>query len=60
VWQLSTEISDAETVRFTMGFIRVGNKVAQLTFAPADDADMSLTDFRALLVRAGERLGELG
>jgi hypothetical protein len=33
--------------------------VAQLTFTPAADADMSSVSFGALLERAGDRLREL-
>jgi hypothetical protein len=58
-WQLSTEVSKRETVGFRVGFVRVGARVAQLTFAPAAHVDMSTAQFDALLQRAGERLREL-
>lgn len=58
-WRLETEVSDNETVEFRLGFVRVGKRVAQLTFAPAGSANMTATDFRTLVLRAGERLGEL-
>lgn len=58
-WDLETEVSDKESVLFRLGFVRVGNKVAQVNFSPAHDEDMSPHDFRALVARAGERLREL-
>lgn len=58
-WDLETEVSDKESVLFRLGFVRVGNKVAQVNFSPAHDEGMSPRDFRALVVRAGERLREL-
>ena len=59
-WDLQTEISDKQKVRFRLGFVRVGNTVAQLTFAPAPSDDMTATGFHSLLVRSGDRLRELG
>jgi DNA-directed RNA polymerase specialized sigma24 family protein len=59
-WSLETEVSTHEKVRFRVGFVRVGNRVAQLTFAPAPRDDMSSTHFHDLVVRAGDRLRELG
>lgn len=58
-WGLETEISDNESVKFRLGFVRVGNMVAQVNFSPSPDEDVSPRDFRALVVRAGERLREL-
>jgi DNA-directed RNA polymerase specialized sigma24 family protein len=59
-WDLETEVSTHEKVRFRVGFVRVADKVAQLTFAPAPRDDMSSTHFHDLVVRAGDRLRELG
>jgi DNA-directed RNA polymerase specialized sigma24 family protein len=59
-WDLQTEVNDKQKVRFRLGFVRVGRTVAQLTFAPAPSDDVTATTFRALLVRAGDRLRELG
>ncbi len=59
-WQLRTEVSRNLTVRFRTGFVRVGSRVAELTFAPADHADMTAAGFQDLLARAGDRLRELG
>jgi DNA-directed RNA polymerase specialized sigma24 family protein len=59
-WELSTEVTAKETVHFRLGFVRVGAKVAELTFAPAPHDDMSEQDFRDLVARAGDRLRELG
>lgn len=59
-WELETEVKNDSFVRFRLGFVRVGKRVAQLTFAPAAGRDMTDAQFRALLVRAGDRLRELG
>ena len=59
-WDLSTEVADDRSVRFRLGFVRVGRTVAQLTFAPSPSDDVTATSFHALLVRAGDRLRELG
>jgi hypothetical protein len=59
-WQLRTEVTDSTTVRFRVGFVRVGRTVAQLTFAPSSRDDISDPRFESLLVRAGDRLRELG
>jgi hypothetical protein len=59
-WDLHTEITAHQKVRFRLGFVRVGRTVAQLTFAPSPRDDITTTGFHALLVRAGDRLRELG
>ena len=58
-WDLTTEIAEDETIEFRLGFVRVGRQVAQLTFAPSAQHDMTALQFRALLARAGDRLREL-
>lgn len=59
-WTLTTEVSRTEKVRFRVGFVQVGPRVAQLTFAPTSSDDMTDRTFDALLVRASERLRQLG
>jgi hypothetical protein len=59
-WDLRTEVSDKRAVHFRVGFVRVGHTVAQLTFVSAPHDDMSDQHFRDLVVRAGDRLLELG
>ncbi|MGN6132664.1 MAG: hypothetical protein ACTHOK_20220 [Nocardioidaceae bacterium] len=59
VWELRTEVSAHLDVRFRVGFVRVGSRVAQLTFAPAPHDDMTATAFHDLVLRAGDRLHEL-
>jgi DNA-directed RNA polymerase specialized sigma24 family protein len=58
-WALTTEVSETEKVRFRVGFVQVGRRVAQLTFAPTSSDDMTERSFDALVVRAGERLRQL-
>ena len=59
IWQVTTEISDAEEIRFRTALVRSGNRVAQVTFTPAAGLDIDDAAFRALTGRALERLGEL-
>lgn len=60
IWQVTTEISDNEEIRFRTALVRSGNRVAQITFTPAGGLDTDADDFRRLAERALERLGELG
>ncbi len=60
VWDLKTEVSSHLAVRFRVGFVRVGSRVAQLTFAPAPHDDMTAAAFHDLVLRAADRLHELG
>ena len=58
-WDVETDISDQKSVMFRTGLVRTGNAVAQVTFSPAPEQDMSGKHFRDLVVRAGNRLREL-
>jgi DNA-directed RNA polymerase specialized sigma24 family protein len=58
-WNLRTEVSERKVVHFRVGFVRVGRYVADLLFVSAPEDDMTTAHFRALVVRAGDRLLEL-
>lgn len=58
-WTFVTEVNRRLSVRFRVGFVRSGDKVAQLTFVAAPRDDIRPVHFRALVERAGDRLGEL-
>jgi hypothetical protein len=58
-WRLDTAVTAHRTVTFRLGFVRVGRTVAELTFAPAEDADMPARRFEKLVLRAGDRLRAL-
>ncbi len=58
-WDLRTEVTERRVVHFRVGFIRVGRHVADLLFVSAPHDDMTTAAFRALVVRAGDRLLEL-
>jgi DNA-directed RNA polymerase specialized sigma24 family protein len=58
-WDLETAVTDHQKVHFRVGFVRVDNLVAQLTFATAPHDDMTSSGFHDLVVRAGDRLREL-
>ena len=59
VWEVSTEISDEQTVRFLLAMMRHRNRVAELGFVPAPNAEMAPGAFEALARRALERLPSL-
>ena len=58
-WTFVTEVSERMSVRFRVGFVRNRDKVAQLTFVASPRDDIRPAHFRDLMVRAGDRLGEL-
>jgi hypothetical protein len=60
LWTMNTEVSEQTTVVFQVGFVQRGTSVAQISFLPAGRAGLTSTQFRALVVRAGDRLRELG
>jgi hypothetical protein len=59
VWQLTTEISDKESVSYSMAILRHGTAVAQIQFVPAGDAKLAEGAFVELVDRALDRLGRL-
>ena len=59
-WRLDTDVTARRTVTFRLGFVRTGAAVAEVTFSPAGGDDISSARFRDLVVRAGQRLRELG
>ncbi len=58
-WDLAMTVSDREKVHFHTGLVRVGRRVAQVTFSPSTGHDLPEQAFDALLLRAGDRLREL-
>jgi hypothetical protein len=59
VWRLTFEVAEDTDVSYWLGLVRVGGRVAQLSFSGAPEADLTARQFGDLLLRAGERLGEL-
>lgn len=59
MWRLESEISDNQKIGYWMGIVRYGPHVAQVGFVPGDGSDVSPAAFRALVVRARDRLFEL-
>ena len=59
VWHLKTQLSDKRSLTYSMAILRSGTSVAQLSFVQAPDARMAEGAFKALAVRALDRLGEL-
>ncbi|HEX6248936.1 MAG TPA: hypothetical protein VFZ64_13780, partial [Nocardioidaceae bacterium] len=58
-WRLLTGISEEREVVYDVGFVRWGSTITQLTFVPGGGADLADGDFRALVIRAGQRLREV-
>ena len=59
MWRLESEINDNRKIAYWMGIVRYGPHVAQVGFVPGDRFDVSPGAFRALVVRARDRLFEL-
>lgn len=59
VWQLTTEISDNDSVSYAMAVLRSGTSVAQVNFVPSADARMADGAFVDLAFRALDRLQRL-
>lgn len=60
LWRETAEINAHKaTISYWTGVVRDGRYVAQLTLTPVGRYDLSAPTFRALVVRAGERLEEL-
>ena len=55
-WDLTTRVPGSSPVRFRLGLVRAGSRVAELALTPVVGADMSSAAFDALLQRAGDRL----
>ncbi|HZJ08034.1 MAG TPA: hypothetical protein VFD59_21610 [Nocardioidaceae bacterium] len=60
LWDVRIETSEDESALFRLGFVRVGETVAQVNFSPTATNDMTPKQFEALVVRTGDRLRELG
>ena len=59
MWRLESEINDNRKIAYWMGIARYGPHVAQVGFVPGDRFDVSPAAFRALVIRARDRLFEL-
>jgi DNA-directed RNA polymerase specialized sigma24 family protein len=55
-WRVNTQVSQQQTLSFSMGIVRVGGAVAQVGFVADGDHTMATADFVALVRRAGTRL----
>lgn len=60
LWDLAAEVDENTTVRYRMGVVRAGKRVAQLRFVPTEGDDLTTAQMLALLRRAGERMREIG
>jgi DNA-directed RNA polymerase specialized sigma24 family protein len=61
LWRLENQVNQQEdVVPFWMGVVRVGRYVAQVNLTPVGKYDVDATTFQALVVRARDRLHEVG
>lgn len=58
-WTMRFELGPDRYLAHRMGLVRAGDRVAQVTFSPADRHDIKAGAFERLLVRAGQRLDDL-
>jgi hypothetical protein len=59
-WDVSVRTAPGTTVVYRSGLVRVGESVAQVTFTPTGDHDITAAGHVGLLSRAAERLTQLG
>lgn len=59
IWKFEFEVSDGDSVTYRVGLVQRGAKLAQVTFSPTEQLDISSGEFRRLVLRAGERLHAL-
>ena len=58
-WNLTFELEQG-ALRYRMGLIRLGDRVAQVAFSPTGAHEIPRAAFDRLVKRAGQRLAELG
>lgn len=56
MYVISLTLSESSSVTFRVALIRVGSKVAQLTFTPTQRLDLSPSEFKVLIQRAALRI----
>jgi glutamine cyclotransferase len=60
LWRLQNQVAQGRpAANYWTGVTRVGSYVAQLTFTPTPQYDVNRDTFKALVVRARDRLYEL-
>jgi hypothetical protein len=60
LWRLENEVDKQQLVPFWMGVVQVGRHVAQVNLTPVGAYDVDQAAFEALVVRARDRLQEMG
>jgi DNA-directed RNA polymerase specialized sigma24 family protein len=55
-WRVGLEVTKGKRVYYRMALVRRGANVAQVTFTPAGDYDISADEFAAMAARAGARM----
>ncbi|MDQ3485610.1 MAG: hypothetical protein M3445_09430 [Actinomycetota bacterium] len=58
-YEISLTLSDTESLTFRVALIRVGSRVAQVTFTPTQRFDLSPYEFNLLVQRAALRITQL-
>jgi hypothetical protein len=58
-YEISLTLSESESLTFRVALIRVGSRVAQVTFTPTQRFDLSPHEFNVLVQRAALRITQL-
>jgi DNA-directed RNA polymerase specialized sigma24 family protein len=59
LWTFEFEVDEGRVAMYRVGMARNGKAVAQVTLSPTAMFDVESVDFRALVIRAGERLAAM-
>ncbi|MGH3383069.1 MAG: hypothetical protein ACRDO1_00680 [Nocardioidaceae bacterium] len=59
VWRFQFELSEGRTATYRVALVRRGKHIAQVNLSPSGSYDMTPQRFRALVIRAGERLSTI-
>jgi DNA-directed RNA polymerase specialized sigma24 family protein len=59
VWHIGLQTSASTTLEFRVALVRVGSRVAEVTFTPGGGYDVDSAGFATLATRATQRLGQL-
>lgn len=60
IWRVGFEVADGKNVYYRTAIIRRGADVAQVTFTPAGEYDITQSEFKAIAERAATRLKYAG
>jgi DNA-directed RNA polymerase specialized sigma24 family protein len=56
IWSINAQLSEKQAQKYLTALIRIGDRVAQVTFTPTDKYGLDFDQFVAVVKRAGQRL----